>query len=92
MSRAKWRPLHKHQIALAAGEQGMQVRSVVEPYVPVVVLDMGVHVKHGFCWVDTPLSPGTFYPVRGEGVRRFVGQTTRQRRIGVGHSERYLRE
>lgn len=56
VSRAKWRPGHEHHIALAAGEQGMQVRSVVEPYVPIVVLDMGVHVKHGFCWVDTPLS------------------------------------
>lgn len=54
VSRAKWRPGHPDQIALAAGEKGMLVMSLNEPHVPLVAFEMGLHVKHGFVWMDTP--------------------------------------
>ncbi|CAM9586129.1 unnamed protein product, partial [Laminaria digitata] len=61
VSRAKWRPGHPDQIAMAqmppmrGKDVAIQVTDVSDPSIPLVVVHGGDDQKNGFCWLDTPL-------------------------------------
>lgn len=61
VSRAKWRPEHPNQIAMAqmppmrGKDVAIQVHDVNDPSIPLVVVHGGDDQKNGFCWLDTPL-------------------------------------